>query len=88
MRAGKTPLFRKAIVPWYDSDAVCYSVMALMTVVLFFSVFGVVAAGEVPEYRGNAWVPLLLLMMSLGVLISTVTRLVRRNARPASGIGF
>lgn len=86
MRAGKTPLFRNVIVPWYDADTVCYSVVALMAVVLIFSILGVVAAREVPEYQGYAWVPLLLAMMSTGVLVSTIARLFRRNVSRSSGL--
>ena len=86
MRAGKTPLFRNVIVPWYDADTVCYSISALMAVVLIFSILGVAAAREVPEYRGYAWVPLLLAMMSAGVLVSTIVRLVRRNTNRSSGL--
>ena len=86
MGQASTPLFRRAIVPWYDSDAVCYSVVALMTVILLFSIIGIVAAREGPEYRGDTWVPVLLVLMSLGVIVSTVVRLVMRNARRGSGL--
>jgi len=86
MRAGKAPLFRNVIVSWYDADMVCYSVVALMAVVLIFSILGVAAAGEVPEYRGYAWVPLLLAVMSAGVLVSMIVRLFRRNTNRSSGL--
>jgi len=86
MRAGKAPLFRNVIVPWYDADTVCYSVVALMAVALIFSILGVAAAREVPEYRGYVWVPLLLAVMSAGVLVSTIVRLFRRNASRFSGL--
>lgn len=86
MRAGQAPLFRNVIVPWYDADTVCYGLVALMAVVLIFSILGVAAAREVPEYQGYAWVPLLLAMMSTGVLVSTIVRLFRRNVSRSSGL--
>ena len=86
MRTGRAPLFRNVIVPWYDADTVCYGIIALMTVILIFSFIGIAAAREVPAYRGYFWVPLLLAMMSAGVLVSTIVRLVRRNTNRSAGL--
>lgn len=86
MRTGRTPLFRNVIVPWYDADTVCYGIIVLMAIVLIFSFFGIAAAREVTEYRGYFWVPLLLVMMSAGVLVSTIVRLVQRNTNRSSGL--
>ena len=86
MRTGRAPLFRNVIVPWYDADTVCYGIIVLMAIILIFSFFGIAAAGEVPAYRGYFWVPLLLAMMSTGVLVSTIIRLVRRNTNRSSGL--
>ena len=72
---------RKIIVPWYDSEAVCYGVIALMAAVLLFGALGLSTAGEVAEHRGYIWVPAALILMSLAVTISTTTRLVRRFLR-------
>jgi len=85
MRTG-TPLFRNVIVPWYDADTVCYSVIAFMAVVFIFSIIGVAAASDVSVYQGYVWVPLLLAAMSAGVLVSTIVRLVRRNTNRSSGL--
>lgn len=86
MRTGRTPLFRNVIVPWYDADTVCYGLIVLMAGVLIFSFFGIMASREVFEYRGYIWVPLLLAMMSTGVLVSTVVRLVRRHTNRSAGL--
>ena len=86
MGTERTPLFRNVIVPWYDADTVCYAVVAVMVVVFLFSVLGIAAAREVPAYRGYTWVPLLLALMSAGVLVSTIVRLVRRNTNRSSGL--
>lgn len=86
MATGNTPLFRRAIVPWYDSDAVCYAIVASMALVLLFGIVGIVAAGEEPAYRGDTWVPVLLVVMSLGVIVSIIIRLVKRNLTRASGL--
>lgn len=86
MRTGKTPLFRNVIVPWYDADTVCYSLIGFMAVVFIFSIMGVAAASDVSLYQGYVWVPLLLAVMSAGVLVSTIVRLVRRNTNRSSGL--
>ena len=86
MRTGKTPLFRNVIVPWYDADSVCYGMIVLMAAILIFALFGIAAAGEVPAYRGYFWVPLLLSLLSAGVLVSTIVRLVRRHTNRSAGL--
>jgi len=82
---GQNLLFRKAIVPWYDSEAACYAVITLMVVILLFSVLGLSAAREVTAYRGYTWVPVVLILMSLAVLVSTIIRLIRRVLRRYHG---
>jgi len=82
---GENLLFRKAIVPWYDSETACYAVFTLMFVILLFGVLGLSAAREVTAYRGYTWVPVALILMSLAVLVSTIIRLVRRVLRRYPG---
>jgi uncharacterized membrane protein len=81
MRLNQNPLFRKVIAPWYDSDVACIIVIFFMVLVLCFGGIGMSTALDSPADQGNAWVPLLLVLMSLFVLISTAVRLVGRNRR-------
>jgi len=47
-------------------------------VVLLFSMAGIAAALDTPEYTGYIWVPCLLLLFSLALTISSLIRLIRR----------
>ncbi len=78
MRLDQNPLFRKVIVPWYDSEAVCGFVIFLMFIVFLFSLSGVSVARKTFEYHEMVWVPVLLLIMSGGVIVSTAFRMIRR----------
>ena len=76
----QNPLFRKAILPWYDTDAVCILTGAFMLLVFAFSFAGIAVAFETPESRRHIWVPCALLVLSAGVAASVVFRLLRRRA--------
>jgi hypothetical protein len=78
MPREKTPVFRRAIIPWYDSDRVCWMVFGFTTVTAVFSAVGFFAALEEPAYQNYFWLPLLLLLLSAGVATSTVVRMFRR----------
>ena len=79
MPLDQNPVFRKAIAPWYDSETVCTVVIVLMTLVMLFGLVGIYVAQGNIEYRRHLWVPVLLVLMSTGVIISTVLRMVRRR---------
>jgi len=81
MRIDQNPLFRKVIVPWYDSEAACYIVIFFMFLVFLFGFAGISAARENIEYHEHVWVPVLLVVMSVGVIISTTIRLIKRYSR-------
>jgi hypothetical protein len=81
MRIGQNPVFRKTIIPWYDSEAVCIGVIILMIIVFFFGVVGISVARENAEYNGYVWIAVLLVVMSGGVIFSTTIRLIKRHAR-------
>lgn len=78
MSLDPNPLFRRIIVPWYDSDAACYGVIGSMLVVLLFGVAGIFVVRAEPAYRPHLWVPVLLSVLSAAALLSTIVRLVRR----------
>jgi hypothetical protein len=81
MRIDQNPLFRKVIVPWYDSEAACCIVFFFMFFVFLFSFAGISASRETIEYHEHVWVPVLLMVMSGGVMISTTIRLIKRYSR-------
>jgi hypothetical protein len=81
MRIDQNPLFRKVIVPWYDSEAACYIVFFFMFLVFLFGFAGISAARENIAYHEHVWAPVLLVVMSGGVIISTTIRLIRRYSR-------
>jgi len=78
MRYDQKPVHRRLIVPWYDTEAACYAILLVMFLVFLFSLTGIGVAAAYEEYRRHMWVPVLLLVLSVGVLISTLIRLIRR----------
>jgi len=84
MRIDQNPLFRKVFVPWYDSEMICSIVIFFMFLVFLFGFAGISVARENIEYSEYVWVPVLLMVMSGGVIISTTIRLIKRYARQFS----
>ena len=84
MRQDKHPVFRKEIVHWYDSDPVCYLLILVMIIVFLFGIAGISVSRENAEYHGYAWIAALLVVMSVGIIVSTTIRLVKRYADRSS----
>jgi hypothetical protein len=78
MRLDQNPVYRKAIYPWYDSEAACYVLLAFMLPVFLFGITGILVASDIAEYHEYIWVPSLLVFLSSVVILSISTRLVRR----------
>lgn len=74
----QSPVFRRTIVPWYDSETACLLTLIFLFLVFLFGMAGIAVANEVAEYRPHLWVPVLLTAMSAGVIVSTTIRLIRR----------
>jgi len=72
------PFFRKIIVPWYDSDTACYVVIVCMAIIIFFGFTGIFAAREVSGAQSRIWIPVLLIVLGAGVILSTLIRLLKR----------
>lgn len=79
MQINSNPFFRKNLVPWYDSDAVCGLIFLLMLLILIFGLIGIRVAWQSPVFHPHVWIPLLVTALSAGVGISTIIRLVRRH---------
>ena len=78
MPADKNPVFRKAVIPWYNSTIAHIIVVLSMLLVILFAVTGLAVARENPDYQGYIWVPALLLAMSVAVVATTAIRLIKR----------
>jgi hypothetical protein len=74
----KNPIHRKVIIPWYDSNAMCMTVCVILVLTVAFGILGIITAAEDTEYAGFVWIPIALIAMSAGVLLSMGVRLVRR----------
>jgi hypothetical protein len=72
-------LFRKAFIPWYDTEPAMLLTLAFAVGVLLFSIAGIYAALDTPDYRDYVWVPCLLTFLSLVITVSTLVRLINRG---------
>ncbi|MGD9078426.1 MAG: hypothetical protein PVG96_03755 [Desulfobacterales bacterium] len=81
MPADKNPVFRKAVIPWYKSTSAYIIMIIFMLLVFFFALAGISVARESPEYKGYVWVPAVLVAMSVGIIITTTARLIKRYSR-------
>ncbi|WP_373498607.1 hypothetical protein [Desulfococcus sp.] len=80
MHIDENPLFRKAIVPWYDSEAACLVTVILMESVFVLGVFGLSVVRETPEFHRYVWFPVTLMALSFAAVLSITIRLFRRYA--------
>lgn len=74
----KNPVYRKVIVPWWDSEVACLMVIIFMFVVFLFGMMGISVAHESLGYRPFVWVPALVVVLSAYVILSTTIRLILR----------
>jgi|GEM_PF-173733 hypothetical protein len=81
MSLNERPVFRRILTPWYDSDTTCLVVVAVMGAALVFGLAGILTVFEIQSYRRFAWIPLLVSLLSGGVLVSTTTRMTIRHVQ-------
>jgi hypothetical protein len=81
MRLDQNPVFRKVIVPWYDSEMACLVVIIIMGMVIFFGFAGISVARDNFVYQEHIWLPILLVALSGGVIISITIRLIKRYSQ-------
>ena len=77
MLSNKIPVFRKATTPWYQSQMVYGLTIAFLLFVLLFGLVGISVAREIEQYHEYVWVPVVLVVLSTGVMISAIIRLIR-----------
>ena len=80
MHSDKSPVFRKAIIPWYHSKAVYGIAIAFMLFVFLFGLAGISVAREHEQYNGYIWVPIVLVVLSGAIVVLNIIRLIRRHA--------
>ena len=78
MRLDQNPVYRKVIVPWWDSEIACLMVIIFMFLFFLFGSMGISVAHETIEYRPFIWVPALIVVLSSGVILLTTIRLIIR----------
>ena len=75
MQLDKTPFFRKAITPWYDSNFACWLLIGFMTMVFAFACCGILVGLSTPYFERHAWFPAMLAGLSLFLVIKVFLRL-------------
>ena len=79
MPSHKSPVFRKAIIPWYHSKTAYGISIAFMLLVFLFGLAGISVAREQIQYSGYIWVPIVLVVLSGAIVIVNIIRLIRRH---------
>ncbi len=79
MRLDPNPLFRRIIMPWYDSTPVCWILLVCMVILVLFSSVGIFVALANPAYRQYQVVPWVLAVLSFLVGLSVAMRLIDRR---------
>lgn len=76
-----SPVHRRELFPWYDTDFACILLVFAMVVVALFSAVGLTVVWAEPAFAPHLWVPAVLLALSLLAAGSLSFRLVRRQLR-------
>jgi len=79
MPSNNIPVFRKAVNPWYQSKIVYGIGIIFMMLVLLFGLVGISVTREIEQYHNYVWVPVVLVVLSAGVMVSAIIRLIRRH---------
>lgn len=78
MPSEKSPVFRKLVIPWYQSKTAYGLTIAFMLVVFMVGLVGISVTRENDAYTGYVWVPALLVILSGCLIITNIMRLIRR----------
>jgi len=80
MPSAKNPVFRKAIFPWHHSKTAYGVIIVFMLLVFLFGLAGISVARANPQFNGYIWVPVVLVVLSGGVILFNIIRLIKRQA--------
>jgi uncharacterized membrane protein YjjB (DUF3815 family) len=78
MPSEKSPVFRKPVIPWYQSKLAYSCTIAFMLVVFLVGLVGISVTREYEAYSVYIWLPALLVILSGGLIITNIIRLIRR----------
>ena len=78
MPSEKNPVFRKAIIPWYQSKTAYGLTIAFMLFVFLVGLVGISVTREYDAYNGYIWVPAVLVILSGSLIVTSIIRLIRR----------
>ena len=78
MPSEKSPVFRKPVIPWYQSKTAYSFTIAFMLVVFFVGLVGISVTREYEAYNGYLWLPAILVISSGCMIITNIIRLIRR----------
>lgn len=79
MPTDKSPVFRKAIVPWYHSKLAYGVTIVFMLLVFLFGLAGISVAREHQQFNDYIWVPIVVVVLSGGIILFNMIRLLRRH---------
>lgn len=78
MRLEEKPMFKKIIVPWYETERAFLFFILVMFIIFLFGFTGILVSQEEGGYREYVWTPVLLVVLSGICIISTSIRLIKR----------
>ena len=78
MPSEKSPVFRKIVIPWYQSKTAYILTIAFMLVVFLVGLAGISVTRDFDAYNGYIWLPALLVILSGCLIITNIMRLIHR----------
>ncbi len=78
MRLEEKPIFKKKIVPWYETERFFFLLIVVMFIIFLFGFVGILVSQEETEYHDYIWMPVLLVVLSGTGIVSTSVRLIKR----------
>ncbi len=79
MRLDQNPFFRKAIIPWYESNLSCWIFIIICAVALIFAIIGIKVALFDKAFAGFVWLPSIMAFLSFFVMIKILIKLIKRK---------
>jgi hypothetical protein len=80
MPSNKSPVFRKAIIPWYHSKTAQGITIVFMLLVFLFGLAGISVARANVQFNDHIWVPITLVVLSGSIIFFSIIRLIRRRS--------
>ena len=78
MLSEKNPVFRKPVIPWYQSKTAYGLTIAFMLFVFLVGLVGISVTREYETYKAYIWVPAVLVILSGSLIVTSIIRLIRR----------